>query len=180
MTTLHILSNPYGITDLKYRMDPFNIAIIKFINNMQQYGYNIIHYGHELSKVSCEHVSVIFENERHIINENEMFVRDDKLINKFNQRVSEAIGKNKSSDDIILSYWGIAQKQATVNHQELIICEPSIGYRTECVFAPYRAFTSYAQMHYFYGQKNMLLSPSWYDEVIPNAFTPDEFEFNDK
>jgi glycosyltransferase involved in cell wall biosynthesis len=33
-------------------------------------------------------------------------------------------------------------------------------------------------MHYYYGQQKMLLTPSWNDAVIPNAFTPEEFDFS--
>ena len=57
--------------------------------------------------------------------------------------------------------------------------EPSIGYRASGVFAPYRAFTSYAQMHMFYGERGMLMNPSWFDVVIPNPFTVDEFEYKE-
>jgi glycosyltransferase involved in cell wall biosynthesis len=57
------------------------------------------------------------------------------------------------------------------------IVEPSIGYRAGGVFAPYRVFTSYAQMHFFYGEKGMLMNPSWFDEVIGNPFTISEFDY---
>jgi len=33
-------------------------------------------------------------------------------------------------------------------------------------------------MHMYYGHKDLLMTPSWYDTVIPNAFTPSEFEFS--
>jgi glycosyltransferase involved in cell wall biosynthesis len=58
--------------------------------------------------------------------------------------------------------------------------EPSIGYRANGIFAPYRAFTSYANMHMFYGERGMLMSPSWFDAVIPNPFTIEEFEYDDQ
>jgi glycosyltransferase involved in cell wall biosynthesis len=60
------------------------------------------------------------------------------------------------------------------------IVEPSIGYRANGVFAPYRVFTSYANMHYFYGDRDMLMSPSWFDDVIGNPFTVSEFEYSEK
>jgi glycosyltransferase involved in cell wall biosynthesis len=34
-------------------------------------------------------------------------------------------------------------------------------------------------MHYYYGIKKQLMEPNWYDEVIPNAFDPSEFEYNE-
>ncbi len=58
--------------------------------------------------------------------------------------------------------------------------EPSIGYRANGIFAPYRVFTSYANMHMFYGERGMLMSPSWFDDVIGNPFTISEFEYNEK
>lgn len=178
--TLHILSNPYGITDLRYRMDPFNVAICKLIRYMQSYGYHVYHYGHESSVVSCENVSVIYNYELPPPKFDQMFRRDDNLISLFNRRASDALGKLKRPGDLVLSFWGVSQQPAVAAHSNLFVVEPSIGYRTECVFAPYRAFTSYAQMHYYYGQKNQLLSPSWFDAVIPNAFTPDEFEYREQ
>ena len=33
-STLHILANPFGITNTRYRMEPFNVAVLKFIENM--------------------------------------------------------------------------------------------------------------------------------------------------
>lgn len=63
---------------------------------------------------------------------------------------------------------------------DCIPVEPSIGYRANGIFAPYRVFTSYAQMHMFYGERGMLMNPSWFDEVIPNPFTVSEFEYSDQ
>lgn len=178
--TLHILSNPYGITDLRYRMDPFNVAICKLIQYMQSYGYQVYHYGHESSVVSCDNIPVIYTHEFAPPAFDQMFQRNDQLIALFNRRASDAIGKLKRPNDLVLVLWGTSQQPAVAAHSNLYVVEPSIGYRTECVFAPYRAFTSYAQMHYYYGQRNMLCSPSWFDAVIPNAFTPNEFEFRER
>jgi glycosyltransferase involved in cell wall biosynthesis len=81
---------------------------------------------------------------------------------------------------MILAFYGQANKATMDDHPDLFLLEPSIGYPPEAVFASYRAFVSYSQMHYYYGLHRRILDPSWYDAVIPNAFTPSEFEFNDK
>jgi len=52
--------------------------------------------------------------------------------------------------------------------------EPGIGY--EGVFARYRAFESYAWMHFIYGLTGQH-NGSWYDAVIPNYFDPADFPF---
>lgn len=175
--TVHLLSNPYGITDLQYRMDPFNVAIHKLITHLQSYGYRVYHYGHQSSDVPCEHLSVISNDDLRPPDPSEMFRRDDRLIDLFNRRTADKLDKTKSPRDLVLCFWGISQQAAVAPHTDLYVVEPSIGYRTECVFAPYRIFTSYAQMHYYYGQRNMLCAPSWFDAVIPNAFTVSEFEY---
>jgi glycosyltransferase involved in cell wall biosynthesis len=175
--TLHILSNPCGITDLRYRMDPFNVAICKMIDYMQSYGYQVYHYGHESSQVSCDNIPTIYNHELPPINDDQMFQRDERFVQLFNRRASDALAKLKRPRDLVLVFWGTSQQETVANHTNLFVVEPSIGYRTECVFAPYRAFTSYSQMHYYYGQRNMLCSPSWYDTVIPNAFTVSEFQY---
>lgn len=177
--TLHVLANPHGITDLKYRMDPFNIAVAKFITNMVQLGWNIIHYGHELSQVQCENVPVIFHKEVTARGPDEMFVQDPRTAAMFCNRAKTEIKKRYKSGDLVLCFFGQDHEAAVRDEPDWIVVEPSIGYRPECIFAPYRVFTSHAVMHYYYGMHNMLLNPSWFDAVIPNAFSPDEFSFEE-
>lgn len=175
---LHILANPHGITDLTYRMEPFNIAAAKMITNMSGLGYEILHYGHESSRIDCENVTVVHSNEVYPRGEDDLFEHDPVVAKIFCRRVHEELGRRYQPNDMILCFYGTDQQEAVFGIDDAFVVEPSIGYRPECVFAPYRVFTSYSQMHYYYGQQKMLLNPSWNDAVIPNAFTPSEFEFN--
>lgn len=175
---LHILANPHGITDLTYRMEPFNIAVSKMIANMTARDYEIVHYGHELSQVDCETVAVVNSNEVFPRGEDDLFEHNTSITKIFCRRTREELGRRYRADDFILCFYGTDHQEAVEGITDAFVVEPSIGYRPECVFAPYRVFTSYAQMHYYYGQQNMLLNPSWNDAVIPNAFTPEEFDYN--
>jgi len=177
--TLHVLANPNGISAPRYRMEPFNQAVIKFVRNMTPLGWNIVHYGHQSSEIDCENVTCVTNQELPPPADGDLFMENHELQNIFTQRAITEIASRKKTNDMILCFFGTSHQAVAAQHQDLKIIEPSIGYRAECVFAPFRAFTSYAQMHYFYGQNNMLLTPSWYDAVIPNAFTPSEFEYRD-
>lgn len=184
--TLHVLSNPYGITDLKYRMEPFNIAAHKFISQMQKRGWDILHYGHELSTVACETVVSITAKELQATGDDDLFTHDNsatpnlELGRVFCERANQQLKSRCKPGDIVLCFYGMAHRLAVAGLDNVKIVEPSIGYGGESVFAPYRVFTSYAIMHYFYGIHGMLLTPSWFDSVIPNAMTPEEFEYSDK
>jgi glycosyltransferase involved in cell wall biosynthesis len=169
MSTLHILGNPTGPVNINNRTDPFAIATIKFIDNMSLLGWKCIHYGVPGSEVNCENViclSQIYPNDR------------NRSIKEYNQLAAIEIEKRKQPNDLIMCFHGWENKGAAEHNSDLKIVEPSIGYDTKAVFAPYRVFVSYAQMHMFYGERGMLMNPSWYDAVIPNAFSPSEFEFN--
>jgi len=178
--TLHILANPYGITDLKYRMEPFNIAVHKFITNMQALGWHTVHYGHEKSNVPCENVPVIFANELIAQGEHDLFLHNNDLSEKFAVRANEHLRHRCQPRDIVLCFYGHPHQKAVQDLKDVFVVEPSIGYWPSSVFAPYRVFTSYAGMHYYYGMHGQLLNPSWFDAVIPNAMTPDEFEYSNK
>lgn len=180
MTTLHILTNPSGITHTRYRMEPFNIAALKFIKNMKDRGFNLVHYGHQSAEVDCEHEICITNDELNPPEDGDLFLHKPNLIETYNIRATEKISKRKKQGDMVLAFYGQANKPTMDAHQDLFLLEPSIGYPPEAVFAPYRAFVSYSQMHYYYGLHKKILSPSWYDAVIPNAFTPEEFKFNDQ
>lgn len=177
--TLYVLSNPSGITHTRYRMEPFNVAALKFVTSMQQRGWKIIHYGHESADVPVENVVCVTNDEfAPPDNNGDLMLHKPELYDRFNQRATDDIAKRKRPGDMVLCFYGQANKPTADAHSDLKILEPSIGYPPEAVFAPFRAFVSYSQMHYYYGVHNAILKPSWYDAVIHNAFTPDEFEFN--
>lgn len=176
---LHVLANPHGITDLRYRMEPFNIAVSKFVTNMLKLGWAITHYGHELSQVDCENVAVISSSEIPPQSQDTLFPHNPVVAKLFGQRVNLALLNNVEPGDAVLCFYGSDHYDAVLNIPNVKVVEPSIGYRAEAVFAPYRVFTSYAQMHYYYGKNDMLHTPAWTDAVIPNAFTPNEFKYSD-
>jgi glycosyltransferase involved in cell wall biosynthesis len=159
MTTLHILSNPNKPTDINVTIDPFSSIIWNFIDNIQKYGYKTIHYGLSNSNVRGDHIECPDGTEQ------------------YNAFAGSHIKQIKSKNDLILCFYGTGNKLAADINSDLKIVEPSIGYRTNGVFAPYRVFTSYGHMHFFYGERGMLMNPSWFDEVIPNAFKVSEYRY---
>jgi glycosyltransferase involved in cell wall biosynthesis len=183
--TLHVLANPYGITDLRYRMEPFNIAAHKFVTEMCDRSWSVLHYGHELATVSCENVAIIKATELQASGDGDLFTHDNNKVpglhlgQAFTERTNRELRSRCRPGDIVLCFYGMAHQMAVDGINDVKIVEPSIGYGGESVFAPFRIFTSYAIMHYFYGLRGMLLTPSWFDAVIPNAMTPEEFEYSD-
>ena len=169
MTTLHILSSPYGRVNLNNRTDPFSISTWKFIHYMTKKGWKCIHYSVFGTDVECETVQCLDE----ISGDN----NQNTLI--YNTRAGQEIANRKQPGDMIVCCYGIGNQLATENNKDLKIVEPAIGYATDTVFADYRVFTSYAHMHMYYGERKMLLNPSWWDDVIPNGITASEFDYNE-
>lgn len=167
MITLHILSNPNGPVNFNNKIDPFSIAAWKFIYFMQKRGWNCIHYSVPGANVPCKTVPCL-----------DYFRNTEENIRIYNENAGAEINKNKQAGDIILCFYGYDDHKAALANADLKIVEPSIGYSYNAVFADFRIFTSYAQMHMFYGFKNILF-PSWFDAVIPNAISSDEFEYSD-
>lgn len=170
MTTLHILSSPYSPVHIENRMDPFSISTIKMIDYMTLLGWDCIHYDIVGSNTSCPTVRCLDE------------IHADKHINiaKYNQRAGQEIASRKKPGDMILCMFGIENQGAANSNKDLKAIEPGIGYTTAAVFADYRVFTSYAQMHMFYGDRKMEMNPSWFDAVIPNGITASEFDYTDR
>jgi glycosyltransferase involved in cell wall biosynthesis len=150
-------------------MDPFAILTWKFIHHMTKLGWHCIHYSIPNVDVDCETVQCL-----DIINSN-----NDVNVHVYNDRAGKEIAKRKKPGDMILCFYGNANQGAAEANKDLKIVEPSIGYSTKTVFADYRVFTSYAHMHMYYGERDMLMNPSWWDAVIPNAITASEFDFTE-
>ena len=155
---LHILGNPNVPSSPDKREDYFSYDVYKFIRYMSKY-FKMIHYGLPGSRVDCKHIDLPAGNTPF-----------------WNIEANQLIRQNKSAGDIILCFYGADNHIATAGITDCKVIEAHIGYKTDQVFAPYRIFTSYAQMHYYYGQKGMLMNPSWWDAVIPNAISVDEFD----
>jgi len=170
MPTLHILSNPEKPAHIDNRIDAFAVAVVKFIQNMQQYGWECVYYGIPGSQVDCETVMCL----PHIYNDRQT------NISLYNKNAGEEIAKRKKPNDIICCFHGWENRIAAEANSDLAIVEPYIAYDHSAAFAPYKVFVSYATMHMYYGLHNMLMTPSWFDAVITNGFTPEEFEFNTK
>lgn len=169
MPSLHILCNPNATVHINNRTDPFSIAVIKFANNMTELGWNCIIYAIPGSEANVEVVNCLpFKT-----------IGTHQNVVTYNTIAGSEISRRKKPGDLIMCFHGWENKAAAEANSDLRIVEPSIGYDVKAVFAPYRVFTSYAQMHMFYGLKDMLMTPSWFDAVIPNAFTPSEFEYNE-
>ena len=163
---IHVLANPRNPTGLMNRVDPFAVHAYKYIKHLSPH-FNMIHYGvpgAQLDWLECEHVDI---------------PTTPVEINKFNLLAGEEIQRRASTDDIIVCFFGVDNKVACEMNPGCKVVEPSIGYRANGVFAPYRVFTSYANMHYFYGERGMLMEPSWFDAVIGNPFTIEEFEYSE-
>jgi glycosyltransferase involved in cell wall biosynthesis len=161
---IHVLANPRNPTGLMNRVDPFAVHAHKYIKHLSQH-FHMIHYGVPGAQVDCEHVDI---------------PTTPVEINEFNLLAGKEIQERASTGDIIVCFFGVDNKVACDMNPGCKIVEPSIGYRANGVFAPYRVFTSYANMHYFYGDRDMLMSPSWFDDVIGNPFTVSEFEYSEK
>jgi glycosyltransferase involved in cell wall biosynthesis len=169
MPTLHILSSPYSPAHPLNRIDAFSIAVVKYIKYMSELGWNCIHYGVAGCQVDCE--TVICLDTIHQDNQENIKI--------YNANAGQEIAKRKHPGDIILCFYGDENKPAAEFNSDLRIVEPSIGYSANAVFAPHRVFVSYAQMHYYYGLKGMLMNPSWNDAVIYNPITPGEFSYTE-
>lgn len=161
---IHVLVNPRTPTGLMNRVDPFAVHGFKYIKHLSPH-FEMVHYGIPGAQVDCEHVDI---------------PTDRTEIQRFNEIAGEEIRKRASGSDIIACFFGVDNKLACDMNPKCKVVEPSIGYRANGIFAPYRVFTSYANMHMFYGERGMLMNPSWFDAVIGNPFTISEFEYSEQ
>jgi len=157
---IHVLSNPHRATTPIYdEFDPFAVIVHKYIENLK-HKYEFIHYGLIGSNVDCEHHTLPPD------------------LDEFNNQASVIIGDRKEPGDIALCFFGYENQGAVINHPDLKVIEPVIGYTPHGVFAPFKVFKSYAIMHYYYGIHGRIDNPVWFDNVIPYGEDPKNFTFN--
>ena len=186
MIRLHVLSVPHTASTKEYTVCAFTQKVINFCKMYKEQGMHVIHYGHENSEVVCdEHVTVTTQALLDKVygiydwkNEGLRFNQSDEVYQTFNANCISEIEKRKQPNDLILCFFGLAQKPVCDAHSDLICVEPSIGYATS--FAPYKVYESYAVMHGLHGPEK-ILHPEYkfYDAVIPSGFDLSEFVYRE-
>jgi len=151
-------------------------------------GHEVYFYGVENSEVDCteyipllslkEHKDIYGDQNPTSGNNQGFFVfnGNDPAYTLFNKRAIDEINRRKENTDVLLVSMGTYQQPISVGTGMMTV-ESGIGYYG--TFARKRIFESYAWMHHIYGwQKDSL--GTWYDDVIPNYFTPEEYPFKIK
>lgn len=184
----HCLGIPHTVTSPEYIACAYTQKLTKFCSMMTNRGHEIIHYGHEDSKVNCsEHVDVItnFNLEKAYGNHDwkrNFFKYDitDHAYTTFYENAIREIGIRKTANDFILPFWGAGVKPVCDAHPDLICVEPGIGYATGS-WSRWKIYESYAIYHAAGGLESVgLCNQDWYHAVIPNFFNPDDFEYSAK
>ena len=192
---LHLVSIPYSITNKEYSCCAFTQNIIKFINMMGD-DYEMLHYGHSFSDISCENVIVTDEKDfEDSFGKNwesyfkkDFFKYGSSEYNKlpiykiFEDNVTKELKNKLSRGDKILFWWGSGHIHIYENFvkdkEKYHLIEPAIGYPSvlEKTFKVYASYTAMAQ---HLGQKQTHWV-DWGDRVIPHYFDMTEFEFSEK
>lgn len=187
MIRLHVLAVPHTASTKEYTVCAFTQKVINFCKMFKEQGMHVIHYGHERSDVICdEHVTVTNDEVlREAYGDYDWKVTGlkynttDSAYQTFNENCIKEIAKRKQPGDIILPFFGLAQKPVTDAHPDLFCVEPSIGYASS--YAPYKVYESYAVMHGLQGPHHISSAEyRFYDVAIPSGFDLSEFEFREQ
>ena len=181
----HLLGLPHTVTHPDYIACAYTMKVLKFGKMMKARGHEIIHYGHEDSKLVCdEHVPVTtnadLEKAYGSYDWRKNFFKfntSDHAYQTFYKNAIEEVGKRKQKNDFILPFWGSGTRPVCDAHPDMICVEPGIGYAGGH-WSQWKVFESYAIMHAYQGLTSVgTCKQSWYDVVIPNYFDLDDFTY---
>jgi glycosyltransferase involved in cell wall biosynthesis len=182
---IFILGVPHTQTTREFNTCPFTMKAWQQCRMLHGRGHEVIHLGVEGSDPECsENVAVVSRDEwaAHYGHPGAKFY-DSKSNGEhrpYHERwaaaVRQAIRERVSRpwEAIVACTWGDTQAVATKGLKQFVV-ESGIGYRH--TFAKYRAFVSYAWLHFHYGKEGRPQGNGWYDVVIPNAVDPELFDF---
>lgn len=185
----HIPAIPHTVSTPAYSSCAFTQKVVKLCRMLVAQGHEVFHYGSSMSRVEGTNVVVTrkadldksYPGHRWERDGFPNFSKTDHIYSRFYANTIEEIRARKQPGDFLLCSFGDFHKPLADAHPDLITVESGIGYPNG-TFAPYKVYESYAIMHaYQTNAAAMAASNSfWYDAVIPNAFDPDEFEFQSK
>jgi len=183
--TIHVLGLPHTKTTRDFTACAYTQKVWKFCKMMKGRGHYIMHYGHEDSNPAADENITVITNDvwEKVYGSHDykthLFKYDtqDEAYQTFYRNAIEEIGKRKQFADIILPFWGSGVRPICDAHPDLCIIEPGIGYAGG-MWSLFKIFESYSIYHAYCGLKNVgMCNQSWHDQVIPNYFDLDEFEY---
>jgi glycosyltransferase involved in cell wall biosynthesis len=183
----HVLGLPHTVSSKEFVACAYTQKVVKFCKMMTARGHEVIHYGHEDSKVDAEHVTVLtnadFLKTYGTHDWRKTFFKfdmNDHAYKTFYANAIREVGRRKQHNDFILPFWGAGGRPICDAHPDMITVEPGIGYAGGH-WARFKIFESYAIYHAYYGLESVgTCKQDWYDVVIPNYFDLDDFTFKEK
>ncbi len=182
----HLLPPSHTVTNHDYVGCAFTQKCLKMAKMLKSRGHTIYHYGHEDSVVDCdEHITVTTNDDLQKAYggynwRKEFFKHDtsDYCYKITQERTIKEIAKRKQKNDFLLPFFGWGNWPVCEAHQDMIVCEPGIGYPSVCP-ARFKVFESYAIYHAFCGMESVgRCQQDWYHVVIPNYFDPADFIYS--
>jgi len=178
----HLLGLAHLPTIREYSCCAYTQKIIKLARMLKSLGHVVYFYGVEGSQVECdEFIQVLSEADRvsayGVYDWKAQFFNEhggEEALKTFNENAIREIRARTVPGDKLLCTMGLRHKPIA-DGVDMLNCEPGVGYPG--VFSDFRAYESYAWMHYIYGLEKRG-DGRWYDAVIPNYFDPAEFPFS--
>ncbi len=182
----HIVGLPHTQTTAAYVACAYTQKVIKFCRMMKSLGHEVFLYASEDNEAPCDElITIVSKKEQrkwfgeHDFRQQFFNIRWDATKPYWqttNARAIKAIKQRAKPRDFICLIGGVCQKQIADGLPKIMSIEFGIGY--EGVFANYRVYESYAQMHYVQGLLKDDSGHSFH-AVIPNYFDPKDFPFRD-
>lgn len=172
----HVLGLSHTKTTRQYSACAFTQKVRLLCKMLKDRGHEVIHYGTEGSDPECtEHVSVVSKETWDRVHGNfdwhkSMFElgRDNDAYREFEKNCGKEIAARAHPREFLLCTFGWNHKPIADKFPQLMAVESGIGY--PATWSKYRAFESYAWLHFHWGKEDRGCRTNFYDVVIPNYF----------
>lgn len=187
---IFVLGIPHTKTTTEFTTCAYTMKVWNLCRMMHERGHTVIHVGTEGSNPVCTtHLSIVPAKMQERLyghpgtgyfnmdTTGKYQVLHDTYASECDRAIRDYCNANNIPDyhAIICATWGGTQIQGTNKLPQLVV-ESGIGYHH--TFAKYRAFESYAWLHFHWGRENRHQGANWYDIVIPNAFDATMFPYS--
>lgn len=175
---IHVPALPWFTTEYVNSSCAYTNKVIRFADMMTSLGHEVIVYAGERTDTKDAELVTVFTDEDREKYPAITWSATDAVWRKFNARTIDAIAARQQPRDILGIIGGNCQQPVADRFPGMAVVEWGIGY--EGTFAPFRVFESYAWMHSvvtYQAGSAAAADGRFYDRVIPNSFSLDEFPF---